>query len=117
MAKHVLVPLGDGDAGRIAARYLAARFDGLSMIAHSGGRAGLAAGSSAFGWLTVAGQVAFIIVQRIQQRLSHRRIQAICARFDLDTAIPDTVTVISVGSVNSAECIDYLKRLDPASSS
>jgi folate-dependent phosphoribosylglycinamide formyltransferase PurN len=117
MAKQrVLLLAGDGDAGRIAARYLAARFNDLSMIVEQPEGRGvfLRRRLKRLGWLTVAGQVAFMIVQRIQQRLSRGRIQAICWRFDLDAAVPDAVTVTPVGSVNSVECIDQLKRLDPA---
>jgi methionyl-tRNA formyltransferase len=117
MAKQrVLLLAGEGDAGRIAARYLAARFDDLCMMVErpEGRGAFLRRRLKRLGWLTVAGQVAFMVVQRIQHRPARGRIRAICRRFDLDTTIPDRVTVTPIGSVNDAECIDNLKRLDPA---
>lgn len=117
MAKQrVLLLAGEGDAARIAARYLATRFNDLCMMVEQPEGRGvfLRRRLKRLGALTVAGQVAFMIVQRIQHRLARGRIQAICDRFDLDTAIPDTVKVTPIGSVNSDECIDNLKRLDPA---
>jgi hypothetical protein len=106
----------EGESGRIAACYLAARFGDLAVIVEppESRVTFLRRRLKRLGAVTVAGQIAFAIFQRVQQRLAGRRIQAIRAQCGLDARIPDAIPIHRVSSVNTPECIDILKRLEPA---
>src|SRR6202521_2030639 len=117
MPRQKLVLLtGNGESGLIAARYLAARFDDLTVIVEQpeSRLAFLRRRVRRLGAFTVAGQMIFMIFQRIQQRLAKRRIESILAEGGLGRQPPDAIAIERVSSVNSAECIAMLKRLDPA---
>ena len=66
------------------------------------------------GWLTVAGQLGFMALQRAQDRLSRRRIAEIKRQAGLDDRLPAGVPVIHVASVNAPECMAHFAALNPA---
>lgn len=116
MAGRVVLLTCEGESGHIAACYLASRFRDLAVIVEQPeSRATfLRRRLKRLGALTVAGQVAFTLFQRLQQRLARKRIQSILASLGLDARMPEGIPVARVSSVNAPECIDMLKRLDPA---
>jgi Formyl transferase len=106
----------DGEPGRIAANYLGRRFSDLTVIVEQPvSRAQLLRGRlRRLGWLTVAGQLAFMALQRLQHFVSRRRIAEIKAQFDLREEPPPSSRLVRVPSVNAPECSDALRRLAPA---
>jgi methionyl-tRNA formyltransferase len=105
----------EGESGRIAARYLAARFPALATIVeHPMSRSLLLRRRiKRLGFAHVGGQLAFMAFQRMQQKASRRRIAEIMRVAGLDARWPAESEVIEVPSVNSPECIGHLRRLQP----
>jgi phosphoribosylglycinamide formyltransferase-1 len=106
---------GPGDSTRIVYHYLASRFEGLVAIVESPvPRFELAKRRARrFGWVTVAGQMAFVgAAVPVIRRLSLPRIDEIVRSEGFDTSDIDGAK--SVQSVNSAESVTMLRELDPA---
>jgi folate-dependent phosphoribosylglycinamide formyltransferase PurN len=112
---RVVLLTSEGESGRVAARYLAARFPALAVIVETPVSRSLLLRRriKRLGPVQVGGQLAFMLFQRIQQRLSKSRIAEIVRNADLDARWPDDAQIIMVPSVNSAECIGHLQRLQP----
>lgn len=105
----------DSDMGRIAARYLAARFPALAVVVERNMARSLllARRLKRQGLLHVGGQLAFMVFQRVQRKASRGRIAEIVGQANLKPRWPDASELIRVSSINSPECIAYLKRLRP----
>jgi folate-dependent phosphoribosylglycinamide formyltransferase PurN len=105
----------EGETGRIAARYLAARFPGLAMIVEREMPRSLLLRRRIrrLGIVHVGGQLAFMVFQRMQHRASEQRIAEILVEAKLDARWPDASEMIRVPSINSRECIGHLRRLQP----
>src|SRR5436189_5194657 len=105
----------EGETGRIAARYLAARFPGLAVIVEREVPRSLLLHRriKRLGFVHVSGQLAFMAFQRIQHRASKQRIAEILAEAKLDTRWPDAAEIVRVPSINLPECIGHLRRLQP----
>lgn len=106
----------EGRSGRIAANFLGREFPALTVIVERPlSRSELLRRRlRRLGWPTVAGQIAFMAFQRVQERLSGRRIAEIERGAGLDDRPLAGVPVIHVASVNAAECVRQLVALDPA---
>jgi len=110
MAQVVLLT-SEGASGAIAARYLAAQFPDIAVICEATEPRWLFIRRRIrrLGVATVLGQVAFMVLQRFQQRGSQPRIADICAPMS-NGADP---AVTHVTSVNSPECRAALRELRP----
>jgi folate-dependent phosphoribosylglycinamide formyltransferase PurN len=99
----------------IAARRLAATFPGLKIVVEQPiARSAIARRRiKRFGLLRVAGQMAFAVVARGLHYASGRRIAEILRQHRLEPRWPEGCERFEVPSVNSAECIACLDRLDP----
>lgn len=106
----------EGCSGRIAAQFLSRYFPALTVIVERPvSRAQLLRRRlRRLGWLTVAGQLAFMALQRAQERLSRRRIAEIKRQAGLGDRLPAGAPVIHVASVNAPECVAHLAALKPA---
>jgi folate-dependent phosphoribosylglycinamide formyltransferase PurN len=116
MPTHGVVLLtSEGEAGRMAASYLAARFPAVAVIVEKPVSRWLLLRRriARLGLARVGGQLAFMMFQRLQQQASRRRIAEIIGAAKLDPHWPDGKEVIRVSSVNSPECLDHLRRLQP----
>lgn len=115
MGNKVVLLTTDSESGRITASYLAARFkDFAVLIEEPESRAVfLRRRLKRLGVVAVAGQVAFTILQRVQQKWSRRRIDDIVAQFAGESARSEGPPVHRVKSVNTPECVGILKRLEP----
>lgn len=116
MASRVVLLTSEGEAGRMTASHLAARFPDLAVVVEQPESRAvfLRRRLRRLGFLTVAGQVAFMMLQRFQHMRARRRIAAILAAHGLGEGMPAAVPITHVSSVNSAEAVAALKRLDPA---
>jgi folate-dependent phosphoribosylglycinamide formyltransferase PurN len=105
----------EGETGRIAARYLAARFPGLTVLVEREVPRSLLLRRriKRWGFAHVSGQLAFMAFQRIQHSASKRRIAEILAEAKLHGRWPDACEMIRVASVNSPECVGHVQRLQP----
>ncbi len=105
----------EGVTGRIAARYLAAHFPALAVVVESPVARSLLLRRriKRLGLAHVGGQLAFLLFQRMQQKAAQRRIAEIMRGARLDARWPEESEIIRVPSVNSAECIGHLRRLQP----
>jgi folate-dependent phosphoribosylglycinamide formyltransferase PurN len=105
----------EGESGRIAARYLTARFPSLAVIIEDPVPRALLLRRriKRLGFVHVGGQLAFMMFQRMQQKTSQRRIAEIVRAAGLDARLPEGCELIRVPSVNSHECIGHLQRLRP----
>jgi folate-dependent phosphoribosylglycinamide formyltransferase PurN len=114
-ADKVVLLTSEGQSGRIAARYLAARFPALTVIVEPPVSRTLLLRRRVkrLGPLHVGGQLAFMLFQRIQHTLSRSRIAEIVREADLDARWPDDRQIIRVPAVNSPECIRQLQDLQP----
>jgi hypothetical protein len=105
----------DTDIGRIAARRLAARFPGMAIVVEE--RVSrwslLRARTKRLGAVHVAGQLAFMALNRVLIRLARPRVRALFARSALDDRWPDGCPLVRVASVNAAECVAALNRMSP----
>jgi folate-dependent phosphoribosylglycinamide formyltransferase PurN len=103
------------DLGKIAARRLAATFPGLKIVVEPPvARSALARRRiKRLGVLHVAGQTAFAILARGLHYASRRRIGEILQQQRLAPQWPEGCQRFEVPSVNSAECVACLDRLDP----
>jgi folate-dependent phosphoribosylglycinamide formyltransferase PurN len=113
--RHVVLLTVRGEPGRMTASYLARRFPELAVIVEEpeSRRVFLKRRVKRLGWLTVFGQIAFVALQRFQQRHSRARISEICRQHDLSTDIPSSVEIIRIYSANSDACIEHIVRLNP----
>lgn len=66
------------------------------------------------GTITVAGQIAFGLFQRVLRAASRKRLANIIASHELREYPPHGCTVIPIGSVNSDDCRRELARLQPS---
>jgi methionyl-tRNA formyltransferase len=105
----------EGESGRIATRFLAARFPDLRVIVEQPvSRAQLLRRRiRRLGVWHVAGQLAFMLFQRMQEARSRGRIAEIKREFAPDAAAPDDPPALRVASVNSAECVAAIVAADP----
>jgi Formyl transferase len=105
----------ESDIGRIAARYLAARFPGLAVVVERNMARSLLLRRRVkrLGLVRVGGQLAFMAFQRVQRRVSRGRIAKIVGQANLEPPWPNTSELIRVPSINSPECVAHLKRLRP----
>jgi folate-dependent phosphoribosylglycinamide formyltransferase PurN len=105
----------EGGSGHIAAAYLAARFPAFVAIVESPVSRSLLLRRriSRLGLGHVAGQLAFMVLQRVQQIASQPRIAEIIREAGLDASASDKHETIRTTSVNSPECIGHLRRLQP----
>ena len=65
------------------------------------------------GWVTVAGQLAFIAFNRLLARLQRHRSEELIRRYDLQIALPPADITHRVDSVNTATVRRLLRKLDP----
>lgn len=65
------------------------------------------------GLLEVSGQVAFAVVLKMLQKLSQARRERIVSEAGADARKPSTVRWVNVPSVNSTECREALKAVEP----
>jgi folate-dependent phosphoribosylglycinamide formyltransferase PurN len=114
-ADQVVLLTCEGEVGRIAAGYLAARFVGLPVIVESEvpRLTLLRRRIKRLGLIHVGGQLAFMVFQRLQRRASKRRIAKIVGQANLHARWPDASEIIRVPSINSPECLGHLQRLRP----
>jgi len=105
----------EGDVGALAARYLAGHLPGLAvMVERPAPRSQLLRRRiKRLGLVHVAGQLAFMAFQRIQQKASNPRIAEIIRAAGLDARRAEESEAIRVPSVNSPKCIGHLQRLRP----
>src|SRR6266511_588544 len=105
----------ESDIGRIAARYLAARFPGLAVVVERNMTQSLLLRRRVkrLGLVRVGGQLAFMEFQRVQRSASRGRIAEIVGQANLEPPWPNTSELIRVPSINSPECVAHLKRLRP----
>ena len=116
MPTHRVVLLTcEGEPGRIAARYLAARLPALAVIVEKPMSRSLLLRRriKRLGLARVGGQLAFMLFQRMQQRTAKGRIAEIARAKNLDASWPEESEIIRVPSVNAPECIGHLRRLQP----
>ena len=115
LTDRVVLLTCEGDAGRLAGRYLAAHFPALTVVVESPMSRSqlLRRRIKRLGLVRVGGQLAFMAFQRMQQRASQRRIAEIIREAGLDVPWPHESEIIRVPSVNSPECIGHLRRLQP----
>jgi folate-dependent phosphoribosylglycinamide formyltransferase PurN len=115
-ASQIALLTRDADFGRISAHYLADRFAALSIVVeHPASRAGLLRRRvRRLGLTTVAGQIGFMLAQRVQERAARGRIDEINHKLGLVDAWPQASTIEHVASVNAPECVALLKRTQPA---
>ncbi|MGA7488857.1 MAG: formyl transferase [Xanthobacteraceae bacterium] len=112
---RVVVLTCEGATGRIAARYLAARLPAAAVIVENPESRALLLRRRVerLGLARVAGQLAFMLFQRMQQQVVKGRIAEIMREVGLAARWPDAAEIIRVASVNSPECIGHLRRLRP----
>jgi Formyl transferase len=105
----------EGDVGLLAGRYLAAHLPGLAVIVERPVPRSqlLRRRIKRLGAVRVAGQLAFMAFQRLQQRACRRRIAGIIREAGLDDGRCERSERIRVPSVNSPQCIGHLQRLRP----
>ena len=111
--RRVVLLTSEGDSGEIAARYLSQRFRDLAVVVEqSESRAVfLRRRLKRLGLVTVAGQIAFMLFQKLQQWLAQTRIESILSQLQLAAS---ATAVERVTSVNEPDCIAMLRKLDPA---
>ena len=112
---RVVLLTSEGESGRIAAHYLAARFPSLTVIVETPISRSLLLRRriKRLGLVRVGGQLAFMLFQRMQQKLARSRITEIIRGANLDARWPAGGQIIRVSSVNSAECMRHLQQLQP----
>jgi len=114
-SERVVLLTSDCDFGRIAASRLADTFTDLMVIVEEPiSRLTLLKGRlRRLGVLRVAGQLAFMLLQRLQQRMARERIAEILRTARLKAEWPRGAALVRVTSVNSAECIANIQQLKP----
>jgi len=115
MAKIALLTC-ESEPGQIAARYLAASFPELVVIAERPPSRFtlLRKRARRIGVLRVGGQLIFMGLQRMQSRLARSRIAEIKLRLQISHHWPEGQPSLRVSSVNSAESVECLAALKPA---
>jgi methionyl-tRNA formyltransferase len=120
LTDRVVLLTCEGDVGVFAERYLSGHLPGLAVIVERpASRAQLLRRRiKRLGLAHVAGQLAFMAFQRIQQKVSKERIAEIIRAGGLDAQRAQENAMmrnemIRVPSVNSPECIGHLRRLQP----
>ena len=113
---RVVLLTTDGESGRIAAAQLAKTFPDLTVIVEQpvSRLELLKRRVRRLGVIRVAGQLAFMLFQRLQQRMSRTRIAEIMAVCRLRPDWPRAGEFVRVASVNSAECIAELRSRAPS---
>lgn len=114
-ANQLVLLTCDGESGRIAAHYLADRFPSLTVIVEQPVSRALLLRRRVrrLGLFTVAGQLLFMILQRLQERMSQPRITEIKREFNLVDRWPER-SIVRVASVNEAETVAALRQIRPA---
>src|SRR6478735_2177640 len=112
---RVVLLTSEGESGRMAAHYLAARFPALTVIVEAPISRSLLLRRriKRLGIVRVGGQLAFMFFQRMQQKLARSRIAEIIRGAKLDARWPAGGQIIRVSSVNSADCVRHLQQLQP----
>jgi phosphoribosylglycinamide formyltransferase 1 len=110
----VVVLAGDGDSTWIVYNALRERFPISAVIVEESPSAIgiLRRRARKLGWLTVVGQVAFILFARLTERFSKPRRDEILRKHGLSRT-PSGVAVKRVESANSSAVIEMLQSLDP----
>jgi methionyl-tRNA formyltransferase len=114
----VVLLTSEGEPGVLAARHLAAHLPGLAVIVERPLPRSqlLRRRIKRLGLPRVAGQLAFMAFQRLQQKVSNPRIAEIIREAGLDPGRESEMMpseTIRVPSVNAPECIEHLQRLRP----
>lgn len=65
------------------------------------------------GWVEAVGQLGTMIAARVLRRLADRRVGQILAAHDLDRALPETVPIHPVTSINAAETTNLVDQIQP----
>ena len=65
------------------------------------------------GWFATAGQFATMVLVRLGKKRFAARIERIVAEHGLEEESLPEHPVVEIGSINSSECLQALKRLDP----
>jgi hypothetical protein len=115
MVAQVVLLTSNNDLCRIATRFLAARFPGLSVVVESrvSRLSLLRRRIKRLGLVQVCGQLAFLLFAGLLRRASQQRIANIFDSFRLEPQWPQGQHLIKVPSVNSPECMAHLQRLKP----
>jgi hypothetical protein len=111
----VVLLTSDCDFGRIAASRLADTFPDLTVIVEEPiSRLTLLKGRlRRLGAAQVAGQLAFMLFQRLQQRMACGRIAELIDAGQFRTEWPRNGAIVRVTSVNSPECIARIRQAQP----
>jgi methionyl-tRNA formyltransferase len=114
-SERIVLLTSDCDFGRLAASRLAAMFPALTVIVEAPiSRFTLLKGRlRRLGVVQTAGQLAFMLLQRLQQRVARGRIAEIMETARLKAEWPGGGALVRVPSVNSSECIAQLQQLRP----
>lgn len=114
-SERIVLLAGDCDFGRLAASRLADTFPALTVIVEQPiSRLTLLQGRlRRLGAVRLAGQLAFMLLQRLQQRAARGRIAEIVETARLKAEWPRGPALVRVPSVNSPECIARLQQLRP----
>src|SRR6185295_10686409 len=114
-SERIVLLTGDCDFGRLAASRLAGTFPDLTVIVEQPiSRLTLLQGRlRRLGAVRLAGQLAFMLLQRLQQRVARGRIAEIVETARLQAEWPHRPALVRVPSVNSPECIAKLQQLKP----
>jgi folate-dependent phosphoribosylglycinamide formyltransferase PurN len=112
---RVVLLTSDCEFGRIAASRLADTFPDLTVIVEQPiSRLTLLQGRlRRLGAVQVAGQLAFMLFQRFQQRMARGRIAELIDAGQFKTEWPRAGAVARVESVNSAECLSRMRSAQP----
>ncbi len=115
-SQNLVLLTRDEEGGRIAARFLSDRFSTLSVVVEQpvSRVTLLRRRARRLGPMTVIGQVAFMLWQRTQRRISNRRIAEIKREFGLADEWPERAPLARVPSVNDPQCVAVLRQLRPA---
>jgi hypothetical protein len=113
---HPIVLLtNEGSSGRITASYLADSFPSISVIVEQApSRLQLLRRRvRQLGFVHVAGQLAFMAFQKLQQKAMHGRITSIMRSHGLSADWPANVDIVRVPSVNGPECLSRIRESSP----
>ena len=111
---RVVLLTSDGVTGRIAASRLVEAFPDLTVIVEQPiSRLTLLRGRlRRLGAARVAGQLGFMLFQRVQQRMAGRRIAELVEAGRFKTEWP-RIAIVRVPSVNAPECVARLREAAP----
>jgi phosphoribosylglycinamide formyltransferase-1 len=112
---RVVLLTSDGLTGRIAASRLAQAFPDLTVIVEQPvSRLALLRGRlRRLGVVQVAGQLGFMLLQRVQQRCARKRIAELAEAGQFRAEWPRTGRLVRVTSVNAPECVVHIREAAP----